>query len=232
MRVLARWGLITLIAACWASGDAQAGWSVGVRVGGPCYRPYYRPYWGGIGIGFNFYPGYYPYYPVYAVAPAPVVVAPAPVVVGSAPAVQPGYSAQSPQSAPPAAPEPLAPPVPTSSAAQPAVTTAAAASPGANWKAEIDTCLQQLRSTQEQTRAEALVQLGRLKATRATGPMIKALNEDPSPVVREAAARGLGLIAAPSTLAALQRAALDDNDREVRHSASFAADVIRGNLRR
>jgi hypothetical protein len=231
MRVLVRWGLIALAVAFWGSGDAHAGWAVGVRFGGPCYRPY----WGGVGIGFNFYPGYYPYYPVYA-APAPVVVQPAPVVVQSAPAVQPGYSTQSPQTPPARPPEPLAPPTPTSSveppAAPAAVTTAAAAGPGSSWKAEIDTCLEQLRSPQEQTRAEALVQLGRLKAARATGPMIKALHEDPSPTVREAAARGLGLIAAPSTLAALQRAALDDNDREVRHSASFAADVIRGNLRR
>jgi hypothetical protein len=44
--------------------------------------------------------------------------------------------------------------------------------------------------------------------------------------VREAAARGLGLIGAASSLEALQRAALADDDREVRHSAGFAAEVI------
>jgi HEAT repeat protein len=113
------------------------------------------------------------------------------------------------------------------------VTPAVAAMPVARAsQGEIDATIQQLRSPQEQTRAEALVQLGRLHAERATGPMVKALNEDPSPAVREAAARGLGLVAAPHTLAALQRAAQADPDRDVRHSASFAAEVIRGNLRR
>jgi HEAT repeat protein len=101
-----------------------------------------------------------------------------------------------------------------------------------NGEAEIDACIQQLRSSQDQTRAEALVQLGRLKAERATGPMVKALNDDPTPAVREAAARGLGLIGARSALPALQRAALQDSDRDVRHSASFAADVIRGSMPR
>jgi HEAT repeat protein len=108
----------------------------------------------------------------------------------------------------------------------PAVATSAHA------EAEIDACIQQLRSPEEKVRADALVQLGRLRADRATGPMIKTLNDDPSPAVREAAARGLGLIGQATALAALQRAALDDSDREVRHSASFAADVIRSNLRR
>jgi HEAT repeat protein len=108
-----------------------------------------------------------------------------------------------------------------------------AASPASRGgEADIDACIQQLRSTQDQARAEALVQLGRLKAERATGPMIKALNDDPAPAVREAAARGLGLIGSRAALPALQRAALQDSDREVRHSASFAADVIRASLPR
>jgi HEAT repeat protein len=92
--------------------------------------------------------------------------------------------------------------------------------------------LQQLRVGDEQSRADALVRLGRLKADRATGPMIKALNSDGSAKVREAAARGLGLIAEPNTLSALQYAAQADDNAEVRHSASFAAETIRGNLRR
>jgi HEAT repeat protein len=50
--------------------------------------------------------------------------------------------------------------------------------------------------------------------------------------VREAAARALGLIGAPTALSALQYAAQADDDRDVRHSASFAADVIRSNLGR
>jgi hypothetical protein len=44
------------------------------------------------------------------------------------------------------------------------------------------------------------------------------------------AARALGLIAAPPPLLAWQTAAQADEDREVRHSAQFAAEVIRGNL--
>jgi HEAT repeat protein len=45
--------------------------------------------------------------------------------------------------------------------------------------------------------------------------------------VRESAARGLGLIADPAALTALEQAAQLDGDRDVRHSAAFAAEVIR-----
>jgi HEAT repeat protein len=97
---------------------------------------------------------------------------------------------------------------------------------------DLDTCVRQLQTGDEQTRAAVLVSLGKLRAERAVGPMVKALNSDASPKVREAAARGLGLIASPSALSALQYAAQADDDADVRHSASFAAEVIRGNLRR
>jgi HEAT repeat protein len=60
--------------------------------------------------------------------------------------------------------------------------------------------------------------------------LTRALEQDRSATVREAAARGLGLIAAPSSLTALERAAQGDDDREVRHSAGFAAEVIRSRL--
>ena len=63
-------------------------------------------------------------------------------------------------------------------------------------------------------------------------PIARALREDGSPVVREAAARALGLIALPASLSALQNAAQADEDRDVRRSAAFAADVIRSNMRR
>jgi HEAT repeat protein len=76
------------------------------------------------------------------------------------------------------------------------------------------------------------MQLGRLRAGRAVEALTHALEQDSSPAVREAAARALGLIAAPSSLAALQRAAGADEDRDVRHSASFAAEVIRVNMSR
>jgi HEAT repeat protein len=77
-----------------------------------------------------------------------------------------------------------------------------------------------------------MVEAGRRKDRGALAALIKALREDSSPVVREAAARGLGLIGDPAGLAALQYAAGADDDREVRHSAAFAADVIRANLPR
>jgi HEAT repeat protein len=96
----------------------------------------------------------------------------------------------------------------------------------------LESALQQLRSGDESRRADALVRLGKMRVERAVGPMVKALNSDSSPIVREAAARGLGLIGSPSSLSALQYAAQADDDREVRHSASFAAECIRGSLPR
>ncbi len=98
--------------------------------------------------------------------------------------------------------------------------------------ADISAALQQLRSADEQARADAAVRLGRLRAEQAIGPIVKALNSDSSPKVREAAARGLGLIGSSRSLSALQYAAQADDDREVRHSASFAAETIRGNLKK
>ena len=43
--------------------------------------------------------------------------------------------------------------------------------------------------------------------------------------------RALGLIGSPRALNPLIRAAQEDNDRDVRHSAQFAIEVIRTNLR-
>jgi HEAT repeat protein len=42
----------------------------------------------------------------------------------------------------------------------------------------------------------------------------------------------LGLIASPRSLPALIQAAQADNDRDVRHSAQFAVEIIRANLQR
>src|SRR5205807_47634 len=92
--------------------------------------------------------------------------------------------------------------------------------------ADVGPYLNDLGSGDERVRAGAVVQLGRLKAERAVEPLTHALAEDRSPAVREAAARGLGLIGSPASLTALQRAAQADDDRDVRHSASFAAEII------
>src|SRR5262249_5883046 len=75
-------------------------------------------------------------------------------------------------------------------------------------------------------------ELGRMKADRAIDPLLAALAGDRSPVVRDAAARALGLIGSPRALTALLHAAQADNDRDVRHSAPFAVEVIQTNSRR
>ncbi len=193
---------------------AWAGWGVSVGFG---YRPYgcYRPYW-----------GYYrPVFPVVvgigapAVYPPPVVVQPAPVVYTTPPPV-----AVPPPPPPPAAPQPVAaaslPPAPVPVAAP--TPAPASASPG-----EINRCLDRLANPDEKTRAEAVVQLGRLHASQAVDSMTRVLTSDRSATVREAAARGLGLIGTPNALPALQQAAQADEDRDVRNSARFAVEVIR-----
>jgi hypothetical protein len=186
---------------------AHGGWSVGVSFGLPFYpRPCcYAPYWG------------FRAYPVYVAPPPAVVVQPVPAVV------QPVYSSPAPAPAdyaPP--PPPAASPAPQ---AVPAVPTARGAQPDGQDFAE-------LTSGDERARAAAALQLGRRRDRRAVGALTRALREDRSPAVREAAARALGLIGAPAALPALQYAAQADDDRDVRHSASFAADVIRANLGR
>ena len=91
---------------------------------------------------------------------------------------------------------------------------------------EADQLLQRLSDSDERARGEAAIQLGRLKAQKAIDPLAATLAGDPSPKVREAAARALGLIGSPKGLTVLQRAALADNDYDVRHSAQFAAEVV------
>jgi hypothetical protein len=198
--------LLALLCLPWAV-QAHGGLAIGINFGGPYY---YRPYWGG------YY--YYRPYAVY-VDPPPVVLQPAPVVVQSAPAAT---------AAPATTPEQLRP----TPAAVPAPTLApipASADPNA---AQIDQYLRQMSSADEHVRAGAMVQLGRMKSQRAVEPISQALTNDRSPAAREAAARALGLIGSPAALGALQRAAQADDDREVRHSAQFAAEVIRANMPR
>jgi hypothetical protein len=207
---------LILVAVPWT---AQAGVAVGVgvRFGGPCYRPCY-PYRVGVGVGFYF-PGPYYYGPPVYVAPAPVVVAPTAVVAqpvaAAAPATPTSAASPEPPLAVPKDPSPLPPPTPLPTAGE----------------REVEDLIRQVNTGDDRARAEAAVQLGKLKASRGVGPLIRLLREDRSPAVREAAARGLGLIGETNALAALQNAAQADDDRDVRHSASFAADVIRSRLR-
>ena len=182
---------------------SQAGPYFGIRIGIPLYvGPY--PYYG---YG---YPYPYPYY-----YPAPVVYqAPPAVVVRSGPYIE---------AAPAAAPTPNPPPppvvVPTQNVAPAPVTAQASA------------LLAQLGDPNANVRRDAALNLGRQKAQAAIDPVTNLLQKDPSPQVRDAAARRSGLIASSRSLKALIYAAQADDDRDVRHSAQFAVEVIRTNLR-
>src|SRR5262245_38896605 len=197
-----------------AASISQAGWAVGVRIGGPgsyaptCYHGGYGHPWGCRPYGYGF---------VYA---APVVVAPAPVVaVAPAPvvALSPEQTNE-PPAAPAPAPRTLPKPTPVARAAS-------------NQVSHTANDLAALNDPSPQARADAILELGRNRDRQAVAPITRALREDSSPVVRESAARALGLIALPGSLTALQNAAMSDQDRDVRRSASFAADVIRANLK-
>jgi HEAT repeat protein len=96
----------------------------------------------------------------------------------------------------------------------------------------IDHHVQLLSNPDERVRLDSVAQLGRLKAYRAVDPLAATLAGDRSPAVREGAARALGLIGSPKALPALQQAAQADSDHDVRHSAQFAAEVIRSSLSR
>ncbi|MFO0926481.1 MAG: HEAT repeat domain-containing protein [Gemmataceae bacterium] len=149
-----------------------------------------------------------PVYPVY-VAPAPVVVQPAAVV------------------AVPAAPAPTATAYAQPETAEPAPAPVARA---ASWNDPASTG--GLTDANPRARAEAALRLGRQKDRRAVASLVRVLQDDSYADVREAAARALGLIGAPQALAALQHAAGADEDRDVRRTASFAADVIRAAMPR
>ena len=207
-------GLVLAVAVSSTQAGVRIG--IGLGIGVPCYGPYYGPAYYG-------YPYPYPYYyapPGVVVAPAPVAAAPA-VVAGSAPV--PAVSAVA--AAAPSAPteQTQAPPL----AAPPAPIVRAVS--GIDFQSDLSA----LNDPSVQIRADACIRLGRQKIVRAVPSLTRTLSEDGSPTVREAAARGLGLIASPRALPRPSRdAAQADDDRDVRRSASFAAEVIRGNMRR
>jgi hypothetical protein len=188
----------TLIMLGLAESTAHAHWGVGIRIGIPLYFPPCC--------------SYYPYYPVYV--PPPVYVQPAPVVYQAAPVyVQPA----------------AAQPAPTVRAVAPAqaVTPVAAQTTAAeDRQTEITHNLEHLRNPDEYARTEAISRLGRLKAVRAVDPLAATLAGDSSPRVREAAAKALGMIGSAKALPALQRAAQNDGDRDVRHSAQFSVELV------
>jgi hypothetical protein len=201
--------------------NAQAWVGVRIGIGVPLY----------VGPGPYYYGGY-PYYyppPVY-VAPAPAVVyqtAPPAVVVRSS-----SPDTSEPIPAPQSPPAPI--PVPPSSAppaayAPPVISNVV---PVSNQSSpQVDAAVRRLSDGNETVRRDAAIELGRLKALSAVDALASVLTKDPSPIARDGAARGLGLIASPRCLNALIYAAQADNDREVRHSAQFAVEAIRSSLR-
>jgi hypothetical protein len=203
MQVTRRVVLACLVAASVSAASAQA--HVGWSIGLNFGPPvYYRP-WG-------FY--YYRPYPV-IVQPAPVYVQPVPVYP-----YQPAYQT----AAPPPPPMPVPQPTAGSSVTPAAATTVSQRNDGG--------LIQLLAHPDEQARADAAMQLGRLKAMNAIDPLAATLAGDRSPAARDAAARALGLIGSPKALAALKYAAQADADRDVRHSAQFSIEVIQSGMKR
>ena len=104
---------------------------------------------------------------------------------------QPAYSA---------APPP--PPVTAAAAPPPAVVAAAAPeaelTPPPRLAGNAGAYLRDLSNPDERVRAEASVQLGRMRVQQAVEPLTQLLGQDRSPAVRDAAARGLGLIGSPA----------------------------------
>jgi hypothetical protein len=219
-KILLTFALFILLGLTPFAQKAQAWVGVRIGIGVPLYvgpGPYYYGY------------GYPYYYPPAVVVPAPQVVyqtapvAAAPQVVTQTPPPAVAVAPAPAQSE--ALPAPRAIAVPASTPLANVITVSNQASP------EIDALVRQLSQASETARRDAALQLGRLKANSAVDALANLLAKDSSPLARDGAARALGLIASPASLKALIYAAQADDDREVRHSAQFAVEVIRSNLR-
>lgn len=200
--------LLLVVALGVASTDALAGPGVTVNVGPIYVRQYYPRY-------------YRPYSGIYTdglplVPPTPTVFQPGPVPIQAPGTIVTPQGLGFQQFTFPGANVGFA-------AVAPAFNVPAAGA------AEIDVALQLLASPRERDRMEAAIALGRNKVDKALDPLQRVLASDSSARVREAAARGLGLFGSPAALKALQTAAQADDDRDVRHSAQFAAESIRAN---
>jgi len=183
--------------------------SIGLNLGGPVCRPPCRS-WCGCPPSFI----YYRPAPVYYVQPAPrVIVQPAPVVLQPDPIIVPSQYRGSENAAP----------------IQPAVALREPTS--FDQGGDVSRNLELLKNPDINIRREAVMDLGRSKMDRAVAPLTATLAGDSSPEVRDAAARALGLIAAPTALPALRYAAQADSDRDVRRSCQFSVEIIQSNLR-
>ena len=214
-KYLATFALFLALGASPFAQNAQAYVGVRIGIGLPLY----------VGPGPYYYGGYpypYPYY-----YPPPTYVVPGPVVYQTAPPPPTTVVRSAPGEAV-AAPAPLPTPVANATPLPPVTNVV----PVSNQSTpQINALVQQLADANETVRRDAAIELGRQKAQAAVDALMSTLAKDSSPVAREGAARGLGLIASPRSLNALIFAAQADNDREVRHSCQFAVEVIRSNLR-
>lgn len=204
--------LLATQSAAWAHGPGGPRVAFGISIGAPVYP---RPWYGG-------YYGYYAPRPIYVEQPV-VIQQPAPVYVQPAPVyVQPPATYQQ---APQVIQQPPSKPIyPTPSAGAPGIQTV-----DAKKVAEVTHYMQFLNDPDEKVRSEAAIQLGRSKADRAVDPLAATLAGDKSPMVREAAAKALGLIGSPRALTVLTHSAQSDTDYDVRRSALFAVEIIKAN---
>lgn len=222
MKMIRRGTLLAFVALVLAAPAADAhergGFSIGIGLGVPAYRPWYHHH--------HYHGPYYRPYPVY-VAPAPIYV-PRPVVVQPVPVIAQPATIVVPPAQVSASPAPSVQPAP---APIPALSPIATTSPSADNPA-VGHQLQLLIHPDERVRSDAVMQLGRMRVDRAVDQLTATLAGDRSPLVREAAARALGLIGARRAMTALQYAAQADADRDVRRSAQFSVEVIATNLQR
>ena len=91
--------------------------------------------------------------------------------------------------------------------------------------ATIDELIQKLKSGDDAERALAAQQLGTQRTLRATEPLIEALQNDPSPMVRKTAAQALGENGDRRALQPLLDA-LDESNLSLRESAIRALGLL------
>jgi hypothetical protein len=196
-----------------------------ISVGG-----FYPGYWG---LGYG--PGYwgYDYYPpTYAMTAPPVIYQAPPSNYAYPPTPIPKESLPPPSQKTPVSGNEVKAGAGTSEErnAGPLLTLTNAIPVSNQAEPQVDSLIGQLTLTDDATRIDAAIQLGRMKAGSAVAALSNVLTQDANPMVRDSAARALGLIGSPEGLSALIRAALGDDSREVRRSSQFAVDVIRWNL--
>jgi len=86
----------------------------------------------------------------------------------------------------------------------------------------------QIKSEDDDTRAQAALELGQLGDARGAPLLIRALGSDPEPAVRRAAVHALALIPSAAGQIALEKAARGDADPGVKHAAAGVLEGMPG----